>query len=308
VSNACAVTAPTEGVNDETVTVVRWLVENGSRVPEGAPLVLLETTKTAFDVPAPIDGVVWQVATVDTDVPIGGVLCYLGRDLEQAQAAARLDRDAPREQVIAPAAVAAPSIDVSPVATVAAVPAEPPVATAARGPRLSRNASALISTLGVDPSVFAGRLLVRENDVRAANGAGDPGVPAATVDSVGGLSVGVNIEMVENMPEESDFWRSDFYRARFTGDEIAYCVRQEQPRVHFAARWCAKEALRKCDPAFVAVSATALQIGRDGNGRPTLEWIRGESTQRLPHAVSLSHTGLMAAAIVAAAQAGAVRS
>jgi phosphopantetheine--protein transferase-like protein len=114
------------------------------------------------------------------------------------------------------------------------------------------------------------------------------------------LSVGVDIEMIENLPDVGDYWTSDFYRTHFTGAEIAYCIRQEHPRMHFAARWCAKEALAKCDPRFLTVDPATLQVSLEENGRPVLEWIRGKQVERLPHALSLTHTPLLAAAVVAA--------
>jgi len=124
-------------------------------------------------------------------------------------------------------------------------------------------------------------------------------VPPPTAPSP--VSVGVDIEMIDSLPEAQDFWASDYYRSHFSAEEIAYCIRQEHPRMHFAARWCAKEALMKCDPRFAAVDPATLQVVIDASGRPALEWLQGEQRQRLPHAVSLTHTPLLAAAVVAAA-------
>jgi phosphopantetheine--protein transferase-like protein len=123
--------------------------------------------------------------------------------------------------------------------------------------------------------------------------------PASVASPAANLSVGVDIEMVENLPEVGDFWTADFYRTHFTSAEIAYCLRHEQPRIHFAARWCAKEALAKCDSQFMGVDPTTLQVALAADGRPVFERIRGEETERLPYAVSLTHTAVLAAAIVA---------
>jgi phosphopantetheine--protein transferase-like protein len=112
------------------------------------------------------------------------------------------------------------------------------------------------------------------------------------------LAVGVDIEMIENLPEVSDFWTSDFYRTHFTSTEIAYCSRQAEPRMHFAARWCAKEALAKCDPGFLHIDPSTVQITLDGDGRPMLDRIREDCTERLPYAVSVTHTAVLAAAVV----------
>jgi phosphopantetheine--protein transferase-like protein len=136
-------------------------------------------------------------------------------------------------------------------------------------------------------------------DGPAAAPASAPGIvppPIATP-----LSVGVDVEMIDSLPEAQDFWASDYYRSHFSAEEIAYCIRQEHPRMHFAARWCAKEALMKCDSRFAAVDPATLQVVIDASGRPALEWLQGEQRQRLPHAVSLTHTPLLAAAVVASA-------
>jgi phosphopantetheine--protein transferase-like protein len=117
----------------------------------------------------------------------------------------------------------------------------------------------------------------------------------------GAVSVGVDIEMIESLPDAADFWTSDFYRTHFTGAEIAYCIRQQNPRMHFAARWCAKEALAKCDARFVHIDPTTIQIVLMTDGRPSFERVHAGSVERLPHAVSLTHTPVMAAAVVAVA-------
>ena len=125
--------------------------------------------------------------------------------------------------------------------------------------------------------------------------------PLAPLASRANLSVGVDIEMVDSLPDVGDFWTADFYRTHFTSAEIAYCLRQEHPRIHFAARWCAKEALAKCDRQFMGVDPTTLQVALAADGQPVFERIRGQETELLPHALSLTHTAMLAAAIVAVA-------
>ena len=101
------------------------------------------------------------------------------------------------------------------------------------------------------------------------------------------LACGIDIERVDAMPVTDDYWEHEFYKESFSKDEIAYCLLQENPRMHFAARWCAKEALVKCDPAFKGQSGEVL-LAHHVNGIST----------RPPLAVSLSHTETMAAAVV----------
>ena len=69
--------------------------------------------------------------------------------------------------------------------------------------------------------------------------------------------------------------------------------------MHFAARWCAKEALRKCDPGFATADHTAIELVGDENGSIFLRHRSGDGgAVRLPHAVSVTHTAEMAAATV----------
>ena len=99
-------------------------------------------------------------------------------------------------------------------------------------------------------------------------------VPALGI-AIPGVRIGVDIEMVESMPDATDFWTDAFYQAHFTPAEIAYCVRQEQPRIHFAARWCAKEALAKCDSTYLGVDPRRVQILPRSDGRPAIELVDG---------------------------------
>ena len=113
-----------------------------------------------------------------------------------------------------------------------------------------------------------------------------------------GASCGVDIELVEHLPVVVDPWEDPFYRSHFSASEIAYCVRQPEPLLHFAARWCAKEALKKCDRAFLAIEGKDVEIVNDEAGAPHLVHLAEGSPRRLPHAVSLSHTTHAAVAMV----------
>ena len=130
--------------------------------------------------------------------------------------------------------------------------------------------SAVRSVTGERPSVIGVRtfadLLSRASGGGAVNGAATPATPAVSPQPTAGASsgrlqpvgfgCGVDIEEISTMPECLDYWVHDFYAAHFSSEEIAYCVSQADPRSHFAARWCAKEALQK--------SATRLSRPRSG--------------------------------------------
>ena len=83
-----------------------------------------------------------------------------------------------------------------------------------------------------------------------------------------GLTCGIDIEMVDNLPVVPDYWEDKLFTTTFTTSEIAYCLLQANPPMHFAARWCAKEALKKCDISVLAGSlrqAGKLQYRRRDN-------------------------------------------
>jgi phosphopantetheine--protein transferase-like protein len=110
------------------------------------------------------------------------------------------------------------------------------------------------------------------------------------------IACGLDVESIASLPAAEDFWTHEFYLNTFTSTEMAYCTRQLDPRIHFGARWCAKEALKKCDRTFLEEKMVNIQVHHDESGAPTLQLV---STQEiLPFAVSLSHTDGVAAALV----------
>lgn len=112
------------------------------------------------------------------------------------------------------------------------------------------------------------------------------------------IACGIDIESPESLPVETDYWQSDFYRANFSPAEIAYCISQLDPRQSFAARWCAKEALKKCDANYMPVEMNRLEVVVDKSHRPAIHLRSEGGSTLLPVAVSLTHIGEVAAAIV----------
>jgi phosphopantetheine--protein transferase-like protein len=112
------------------------------------------------------------------------------------------------------------------------------------------------------------------------------------------IRCGIDIESIADLPEAADYREHEFYKDSFSPEEIAYCVLQENPRMHFAARWCGKEALIKCDSAFRDEKMSDLEITRNERGEVFLRHRRNGNTHVLPHAISLSHTNSFATAMV----------
>ncbi|MDR0367121.1 MAG: 4'-phosphopantetheinyl transferase superfamily protein [Rickettsiales bacterium] len=101
------------------------------------------------------------------------------------------------------------------------------------------------------------------------------------------FAVGCDIERVERFEERP----AAFYAKIFTPNEIAYCERQFRPREHFAARFCAKEAVVKAlgGLGIKGVHYKEIEIGR--NGATTVAHLSG-----IRASVSLSHAGAYAMA------------
>jgi len=72
------VTLPKLGEMTEDAVLIEWLVEVGSRVTEGEPLVTVDTDKVEADVPSPVTGIVRELlAEVEQELPVGAGLCTI---------------------------------------------------------------------------------------------------------------------------------------------------------------------------------------------------------------------------------------
>lgn len=112
------------------------------------------------------------------------------------------------------------------------------------------------------------------------------------------IQCGIDIELIQELPPAEDFWEHEFYCNNFSRKEIAYCVLQPEPLPHFAARWCSKEALKKCDGAFLDLPMAQVELVHDSDGKPSLHIAGDGPGETLPFAVSVSHTSTMAIAVV----------
>lgn len=69
---------PRFGMNMEEATVVKWHKQPGDGFKAGEPLYEIETEKVTTGIEAPCDGrLVAIVATADTIVDVGGVVCRI---------------------------------------------------------------------------------------------------------------------------------------------------------------------------------------------------------------------------------------
>jgi pyruvate/2-oxoglutarate dehydrogenase complex dihydrolipoamide acyltransferase (E2) component len=176
-SEITPVTVPRENVNDETATLVCWYIENGQYVERGQLLAQVETSKATLEIEAPASGVVHCVVAAGAEVAIGGLICQIGGTapasaLDGAGAALQNGAEAvqaPRSDAVLPAPAFARPSDNHQETDATAYRAVPVTST-----RLSRKAAQLAKELGLDPAQFAGRGLVRSQDVLPACGLSTP--------------------------------------------------------------------------------------------------------------------------------------
>src|SRR5262245_24478269 len=165
------VRVPNVGENVESVTVARLMVEPGSTVTEGQPVLELETGKAVVELPAPASGVVEQIRVQEGDpVALDALLMVIAEpaaaptppaDLQPTTTPTRAglnlpaarEISAPTPEVAPPVPTAAPPSP-TPPAVPQAVPAgageEPPLVPA--GPTTRR----LAHQLGVDLRMVRG--------------------------------------------------------------------------------------------------------------------------------------------------------
>ena len=165
---AYEVLMPQLGLTMEEGTVSQWVKHEGDPVKTGDVLLEITTDKLTNEVTSEHDGVLLRiVAQEGEDVPVKGLLCYVGQAGESVG-------DAP---AAAPAAAAPAAAPVAP----AAAPAAVPVAAGARL-RVSPLARKTAAKLGVDLSKLTGSGpsgRIRQQDVLAAANAAQTAAPAA---------------------------------------------------------------------------------------------------------------------------------
>jgi pyruvate/2-oxoglutarate dehydrogenase complex dihydrolipoamide acyltransferase (E2) component len=190
-----AVRVPQMNVNDDNVRILSWLVVCGAKVNKGDYLVEVETSKSTVEIEAPEEGYIHFTLEAGAEVAIGDVLCVIGSEpgvstpttaSSVAPAAANgVASGFPKQEAVAAAVNGhqkldnhPPRLDRSPGAAsqgeagraeqplaLAPSPAGDPEGAAPPVTRLSARARALLEARGLDPSLCAGKGLVRERDI-----------------------------------------------------------------------------------------------------------------------------------------------
>ena len=82
---------PRMGLTMETGTIVHWLKQEGESVAVGEPLLEIETDKATVEIEALEGGTLQKiVAKAGDEIPVGGVIAYMGQAGEAAEEKPRL--------------------------------------------------------------------------------------------------------------------------------------------------------------------------------------------------------------------------
>jgi pyruvate/2-oxoglutarate dehydrogenase complex dihydrolipoamide acyltransferase (E2) component len=164
---------PKENNNDETAKLLAWRVAAGARVAAGQALAEFETSKTTFEIYAPVEGIVQYRHREGDEIAVGGLVCLVSRDGRAPFPSAH----GKQEVNVQAAPAIAPAVGQPALAASALVPSEP----AAQGQRFSAKARELLSRHGLDPAQFAKRGLVRAHDVMVSLHAASPATARSEV-------------------------------------------------------------------------------------------------------------------------------
>ena len=169
---AFEVCMPQLGLTMEEGTVSQWIKHEGDAVKTGDVLLEITTDKLTNEVTSEHDGVLLKiVAQEGEDVPVKGLLCYVGQPGEAVS-------DAPAAAAAAPA----PAAPAAPAAPGACAPVPAPVAAGGARIRISPLARKTAAKLGVDVSGIVGSGpsgRIRQQDVLAAAKAPKAAAPVA---------------------------------------------------------------------------------------------------------------------------------
>lgn len=79
------VVAPTSNVNDTSVVIYEFLVDNNSEVKAGQPVISVETSKATTNIESPVSGIIRFIVAVGDEVPNGGALAIVADTIEQLE-------------------------------------------------------------------------------------------------------------------------------------------------------------------------------------------------------------------------------
>jgi phosphopantetheine--protein transferase-like protein len=96
--------------------------------------------------------------------------------------------------------------------------------------------------------------------------------------------VGIDIQEISELPDSNDFWEDEFYKSKFTSEEIAFCITKDNAKQSFAGLYSCKEALIKSNNNLKWEN---INIIHNIHGKPIFP----------NYDISISHSGLYSIAI-----------
>jgi sugar O-acyltransferase (sialic acid O-acetyltransferase NeuD family) len=75
---------PLLNINDESATLVRWLHPDGASVHQNEPICVIETTKSAVDLCAEVDGILRQIAPADKTYLTGHIIGFIAASIDES--------------------------------------------------------------------------------------------------------------------------------------------------------------------------------------------------------------------------------
>ncbi len=260
---------PSLGMDMEEANILRWLVEEGTRVEKGEPVLEIDTDKTSFEIEAPAAGIVRDIRGAEGEtLPVGATLAYIAAPDEKIPGVS--PEESLAEERPAPAPPATPGADARDAVEPSAVAhgdGEPRVIRASPAARRAAAARgiALESVSGSGPRGRVYLSDVLEADVREPAPSAEPSPPP--------IASGPTARDVP----ASDSRREPLSRVRLLGAQRTARSFGEVPHFYLTRDLAAdrlvglQERLRtKMDPAPSLTELLALAVARTLVGHPRL--------------------------------------
>ncbi len=156
-----------DNVNDESVTLVRWFAKHGELVELDALLAEVETSKANVEIHAPAKGYLVQEFLEGEEVPVTAAIGYIAEEAPVSAPVAGKERRtaATRDAVGAVAADGAPASRAPIMPSPLTVQEAEFLPASQYTQRISPVALKMMETHGIAATVFAGKSMVRKQDV-----------------------------------------------------------------------------------------------------------------------------------------------
>ena len=114
------------------------------------------------------------------------------------------------------------------------------------------------------------------------------------------IGIGIDIIDIKRIRSISEKFGERFFQRIFTDSEINYCKSFSKPELHFAGRFCSKEAYSKSIGTGISKHFRwkDIEILNYEKGKPYIHHINENEYSKLNFQISISHTDDYACAVV----------